>query len=552
MHRIVLHHLSGSKANQVEEIPIERARDLLVGRDPAAQVRYDPDRDDLVSGQHARILQDPQETFRFSIVDLNSRNGTFVNRQRVVGTATISSGDLIQLGPGGPEFRFEIDPPPPGQIKTTREAPSAGAPLPRTRESSVAGPPGASKVGIGAETLERRVTEAKREARRGLSIGLAATIVLLVGIGGVIAWRMKVASDEAERNKPWTPDRTAAEFSSATVLIEMAWKLVFRTGEQIFQEYVIETTPKGEIVRDARGNPRAWPTFERLSNGKIIPRLTIDAGSMHENHPISCGGTGSGFAVTTDGFIITNRHVATNWESRYNCFPAGGKAVLYAGGKGQIVPDIGMLNLDWVPAEDGREIKGKRFEGQNTYLDVTFKLNKLRFPATVARVSDRHDAALIKIQTPQTVKKVEMLDSYNTIAVGNTVTVMGYPGVSPDIAVNTPSFDPLARDSRVTVVPDTTVTPGSIGRVIRGQMKATQGTTGDYLSGFGDTYQLTINATGSGNSGGPVFDDHGHVIGIYTYGNADASGTRISFAVPIKYAIELLGTSPAVVSGSGQ
>ena len=97
---------------------------------------------------------------------------------------------------------------------------------------------------------------------------------------------MKVASDEAERNKAWTPDRTAAEFSSATVLIEMAWKLVFRTGEQIFQEYVIETTPKGEIVRDARGNPRAWPTFERLSNGKIIPRLTIDAGSMHENHLI--------------------------------------------------------------------------------------------------------------------------------------------------------------------------------------------------------------------------------------------------------------------------
>src|SRR5262249_27178770 len=153
----VLHHLSGSKSNQVEEIPIEKARDLLVGRDPAAQVRYDPDRDDLVSGQHARILQDPQEAFRFSIVDLNSRNGTFVNRQRVVGTATIGPGDVIQLGPGGPEFRFEIDPPPPGLIKTTRVAPSAGAPLPRTRESSVASPPVVTKAGIGAETLERRV-----------------------------------------------------------------------------------------------------------------------------------------------------------------------------------------------------------------------------------------------------------------------------------------------------------------------------------------------------------------------------------------------------------
>jgi S1-C subfamily serine protease len=59
----------------------------------------------------------------------------------------------------------------------------------------------------------------------------------------------------------------------------------------------------------------------------------------------------------------------------------------------------------------------------------------------------------------------------------------------------------------------------------------------------GDYYQLTINSTGGGNSGGPMFDDQGKVVGIYTlgiHGDADASG-----AVPIRYGIELMGVQPA-------
>ena len=57
---------------------------------------------------------------------------------------------------------------------------------------------------------------------------------------------------------------------------------------------------------------------------------------------------------------------------------------------------------------------------------------------------------------------------------------------------------------------------------------------------MGDVYQLTVNTTGSGNSGGPVFNDKGQVIGLLTYGKSDQSGTQISFAVPIKYGRELM------------
>jgi S1-C subfamily serine protease len=72
--------------------------------------------------------------------------------------------------------------------------------------------------------------------------------------------------------------------------------------------------------------------------------------------------------------------------------------------------------------------------------------------------------------------------------------------------------------------------------VIRGQTGTSEAT----FSTFGDVYQLTVNSTGPGNSGGPIFDDRGRVIGVFT------SGTRgdvmITFAVPIRYGIELMGT----------
>src|SRR5215208_4862415 len=111
MERIVLRHLSGSKANQVEEFSLNHFKELIFGRDPSSTVKYDPDKDDLVGRQHARITQDPSDPARFFIADLSSRNGTFVNKQRLVGTARLVPGDVVQFGAGGPEFQFDTDPP---------------------------------------------------------------------------------------------------------------------------------------------------------------------------------------------------------------------------------------------------------------------------------------------------------------------------------------------------------------------------------------------------------------------------------------------------------
>ena len=61
---------------------------------------------------------------------------------------------------------------------------------------------------------------------------------------------------------------------------------------------------------------------------------------------------------------------------------------------------------------------------------------------------------------------------------------------------------------------------------------------------MGDSYQLSTNETGGGNSGGPVFDEKGRVIGIYTYGRT--TDVTLGFCIPIRFGMELMGTQPVL------
>ena len=109
--RVIIRHRSGSMVNHIEEFPLTFYKAISIGRTASSAVKYDSERDDLVSRVHAKIEQDPSDPTRFTIEDLNSRNGTFVNKQRIIGVAMVKPGDVIQLGPDGPAFVFDLDPP---------------------------------------------------------------------------------------------------------------------------------------------------------------------------------------------------------------------------------------------------------------------------------------------------------------------------------------------------------------------------------------------------------------------------------------------------------
>lgn len=49
-----------------------------------------------VSRQHAQIVR--SDNGRYTITDLNSRNGTFVNGQRIFGTVDLNENDFVRIG----------------------------------------------------------------------------------------------------------------------------------------------------------------------------------------------------------------------------------------------------------------------------------------------------------------------------------------------------------------------------------------------------------------------------------------------------------------------
>ena len=103
MVRMIFRHISGTRATEIDVVAIGPHRELVLGRASSAAVRFDPRGDSQVGRHHARIICDATAEAMFMLVDLGSRNGTYVNGFRIDSAVPLGPGDVVRLGARGPE-----------------------------------------------------------------------------------------------------------------------------------------------------------------------------------------------------------------------------------------------------------------------------------------------------------------------------------------------------------------------------------------------------------------------------------------------------------------
>jgi len=196
MPKILIRHLSGSRASQLDQFP-EETKEITIGREPGVAVQYDA-QSDVVSRQHVKIAKDSGGCCQ--LCDVQSRNGTFLNHQRILGPVRLSHNDIVQLGTGGPEFRFELDPPPveakPTRFVSTER--SAGV----TREATAtAVVPLPVSHPVGRATVERMLDanfgQVKKQSTKFLQFVLAAALLGLV-LASVFYLRLERKAEQSE------------------------------------------------------------------------------------------------------------------------------------------------------------------------------------------------------------------------------------------------------------------------------------------------------------------------------------------------------------------
>jgi S1-C subfamily serine protease len=551
--KLIITHLSGAKQNQIDQLRLDGMHELVLGRDPSAQVVIDA-KDDLAGRRHAsiRINTDDAGRMSFTLADLGSQNGTFLNGQKIGGPTELMPGDTIELARGGPKLGFDVQPLPPYLAPRTRVM---AAMQPATRVMDAAptvaataapAPVMAAKQGVGMETVQGLLAEERKAQNRNWMYG-AAAVLAVIAIGGGALQLMR--PPPAPPPPPAGPATLSAQqiydkFGAATVVVYLNWSLYDgQTGQKIFQKYF--------QVNDGT----RVAAYIKLPDGKTVRWLTTDDDGG-TNLPVGEEGRGSGFVVNSNGLIITNKHVGAGWNVSFGEIDktgavfqlnADGHPVVNSHGEPVLTP-LDQQGYDdlagWIPASGGLvfqndlpvPISGARsFRGANDDLEVQFPGSATHVQARMVSFSDVADAALVKIDAGSALPTVQIAAD-NAVHAGEQVVVLGYPGSTPETIEKKLSDEAGQFHEIMTSTPNLTVTTGDVSAV--GKPPSDSGTSAS-VGEMGTVYELSDNSTGHGNSGGPVFNAQGQVIGLFTYG-LQAAGATVSFAVPIHFARDLI------------
>jgi tetratricopeptide (TPR) repeat protein len=239
MSKLKLIRMNGSSRGKIELLDNSAQKEIFAGREESCAIKFDADMDDLVSRRHLKISASQSCASGFTVTDLGSRNGTFVNKQRITSPTCLQHMDVLQLGAGGPELQVELEQPTVvSGSRPTRLAIGEDLTAPRlTREAAL--PSISSPRGVGRLTVERMLGEnffkVKQESAKTMWVaigGIAA--VLLVGVGLYLYLdRTSTQSDVLARQQQILLQQMNQQVKSQPAETDQMKAQIARLGEQL-------------------------------------------------------------------------------------------------------------------------------------------------------------------------------------------------------------------------------------------------------------------------------------------------------------------------------
>jgi hypothetical protein len=303
-------------------------REITLGRDRDCHVRYS-EADELVSRKHLKIIASRETPVCYMAVDLGSRNGTFVNRQRVFGALALSPGARVQLGAGGPEFEFQLD------VESKR----ARAPV--TDESAN---PGA--------TRNRFIDLVRRVLLMSMPV-VAAGAAYMEWHRIERIWEVWHQARPLRREVIFDPHAALA----SVVNIEAEWKVLRKeTHTRLAHAYIANERVSGnEHGPLLEGAAEVLPAFVLQADRRIEP-LLVPAGNAHAGRSIGGAWTARGVIVPHRAAALTAAPASLPWETPYP-WPAedsaGALLIMESDRVKDIVPLAPAQFPRWVPSESG-------------------------------------------------------------------------------------------------------------------------------------------------------------------------------------------------------
>lgn len=504
----VLVHLSGTRRGSTDRLLGEH---LTIGSGAAADVEART----TATPDHAVILASLHRRGDSYQVVASTGQGLWINGDPA-DALVLASGDVLELGRGGPVLRYRLYPPGHSAQKSVGEAFSdcvdcarfaPGGPLQKagvflaamphelgtqtTRTFRLAMVLGLVVIAVGLGALTYRTTRMERALRADVHQvqGLAGMLeaqrldtMNALGSAAVLAELQRSLTQAQDRITSLERRNSAiasaiAEASQATVFLQGAYGFA-HPQTRLPMRYLVAAD--GTPVRSVDGEPMVTTD----GDGPIVQFLY----------------SGSGFVVDTAGLIVTNRHVAEPWQTEESA------SVIAQGWRPVIYRLVGYLPQ-----------------------------HPEAFPLTFVASAEVDDIALVRGDGPA--RRVRPLALRPSMPVpGDEVVVVGYPlGLQALLARADRAMVDSLRRTRGMDAWEAAARLAS-GRHI--SPLATRGIVGN-INAEGILYDAE---TTHGGSGGPVLSAAGEVVAINTATVKEFGGSNLG--VPAHVALALMRAQP--------